>query len=54
MYMYTLYEPRPEKICHRGLRPGLTQDGLYSHINEPLVKLRLGDLICAFDFTFAR
>ena len=22
--MYTLYEPRPEKICHRGLRPGLT------------------------------
>ena len=31
MYMYTLYEPRPEEICHRGLRPGLTQDGLYSH-----------------------
>ena len=25
-YMHTLYEPRPEKICHRGLRPGLTQD----------------------------
>ena len=31
MNMYTLNEPRPEKICHRGLRPGLTQDGLYSH-----------------------
>ena len=22
MYMYSVYEPRPEKICHRGLRPG--------------------------------
>ena len=29
----TLYEPRPEKICHRGLRPGPTQDGLYSNKN---------------------
>ena len=28
--MYTLYEPRSKKICLRGLRPGLTQDGLYS------------------------
>ena len=25
------YEPRPEKTCHRGFRPGLTQIGLYSH-----------------------
>ena len=31
MYMYTLYETHPGKICHRGLRPGLIQDGLYSH-----------------------
>ena len=25
------YEPRHEKMCNRGLRPGQTQNGLYSH-----------------------
>ena len=33
--MYTLYEPRPEKTCDRGLRPGLTQDGLYPRAVQP-------------------
>ena len=34
------YEPRHEKICHRGLRPGQTQNGLYSHRRDLNLILR--------------
>ena len=40
-YMITTFEPRHEKMCLRGLRPGKTQTGLLSFRDQLVLKFRV-------------